>query len=152
MKYLKLVLPLLLLSLFLNGCCRSENNPPLPSGTSKGWTPWTIRGTDVQICGDFVLHKGESVNDRNVGIEVVELFPAKCGLLNHPPDDIPQARLRFFRVSDQKTLYEVTQRRGTGFIITEMDRRAELPWQIIDIVAINSQEGWIDFNLRMCRR
>ena len=150
MKRLIITAILWFIALFLTGCCDEDNlnNPPLPSGSPSGWKQETIGGTNTVIYGDFVLSKGESVNNGEVGITVVDFVPAKCGLFNHPPDDVPQVRLRFFRVSDQKVLYDFTYYRGTGFIIREMDRRGELPWDIIDITAINSNDGWVAFNLR----
>jgi hypothetical protein len=112
-----------MLSLFLTGCCAEErNNPPMPNGSPIGWQHWKIGGTDTIICGNFVLRKGESVNDGNVGITVVELYPARCGLFNHPPDDTPQVKLRFFRVLDQKTLLDFTYYRGTGDIMPEREK------------------------------
>ena len=132
-----------ILAMLLSGCCAADrNNPPMPHDTHTGWQHWKIGGTDAVICGNFVLHKGESVNDGKFGITVIELYPARCGLFNHPPDDTPQVRLKFFRVSDQKVLLDFTYYRGTGDIIPERERQKELPWSVIDITAINSHRGF----------
>jgi hypothetical protein len=133
------------------GCCgkiSKLNNPPLPSHTDK-WRKHQL-GENTTVYGDFVLHKGESVNDSIYGIAAVNFYPAKCDHRDVPGEDLPSAELRFFRVSDNSNLCEFNFKRGSALLNeSTCGNPDKLIWSVVEINDVNTQEGWVHFNLRL---
>jgi hypothetical protein len=133
------------------GCCgrtRQLNNPQLPEKT-LGWQKHQL-GENVTVYGDFVIRKGESVNDGTYGIEVKNLFPAKCSLADIPGEDLPSAELRFFKVSDNSTMCMSTFRRGSEVLDPTIPNCPEgMIWSVVEISEVNARDGWVRLNLRL---
>ena len=135
-----------------SGSCCSKvsklNNPPMPGHTEK-WRKYQL-GENTTVYGDFVLHKGESVNDGVYGIEAINFYPAKCDHRDVPGEDLPSAELRFFKVSDNSTLCDFTFKRGSALLDENTCRDSDkLIWSVVEINDINTKQGWVRFNLRL---
>ena len=133
------------------GCCQRAkelNNPPLPKLTT-GWQKVTL-GDNVTIYGDFVVYKRQSINDGKYGIEVVNLYPAKCSLSDNPGEDLPSAQLRFFKVSDNSTICNFRFIRGSTSLDNRMvENPLNMIWSVIEVNEVNTKENWVKFNLRL---
>ena len=116
----------------LLGCCSRVakiNDPPYPSHTN-GWNKYQLSESTV-VYGDFVIRKGQSVNDGQYGIEAVELYPARCE--DTPGADLPGAELRFFKVSDNSTICRSTFKRGSATLDeSNCEKAGELIWTAKD--------------------
>src|SRR2546425_13274831 len=80
-------------------CCpwmRELNEPKRPS-TLRGWGEFHLGDTIIK--GDFVLNKGESTDNGNIGIKIVEIYAGKCQLFDEPI--YPQVKVQFYKVSDK---------------------------------------------------
>jgi hypothetical protein len=122
---------------------RQLNEPERPSKI-QGWDELHIG--DTVIAGIFLLNKGESTDNGNIGIRLVETYAGKCGLFKEP--EYPQAKLQFYRVSNQKILCEPIFFRGAIMTLKPPVCEADLEWTGIEINDINSKDKWIVFNLR----
>jgi hypothetical protein len=139
-----------LLALIISCCGRvSElNNPRMPTRTS-GWHKVQLSANTI-VYGDFVVRTGESVNDGQYGIEVVNLYSAKCSLADRPGEDIPSAELRFFKVSDNSTICDSTFKRGSATLDeTIVKNPKDMIWSAVEINEVNTKSGWVKFNLRL---
>jgi len=131
-------------------CCevKQANNSPLPKSTS-GWQKIRL-SPSTTIYGDFVLYKGQSVNDGKYGIEVIDLYPAKCSFFDNPGEDLPSARLRIFKVVDNVTLCDFRFIRGSALLDDSIASNSrELIWSAVEVTAVNTSERWVAFNLRL---
>jgi hypothetical protein len=144
MKYVLHTAALLTL-LSLSGCCTwmKELNDPEKPANPRGWQVHEDRSTTVR--GDFVLAKGESVDDGDIGIKVVEMHGGYCGL--HEPV-YPEVKLQFFRVSDRSVMCEAVFPTGTAARLdTLAGCEGKLKWGFIGVTAINAKNNWVAFNL-----
>ena len=97
-------------------------------------------GDKVTVYGDFVLHKGESVNDGVYGIEAINFYPAKCDHRDVPGEDLPSAELSFFKVSDGSTLCDFTFKRGSALLDENTCRNPDkLIWSVVEIHDVNTK-------------
>jgi hypothetical protein len=147
MKVIHLVFSLLAV-LLSSGCCsemRQLNEPERPSKV-RGWEE--LRDGDMVIDGIFLLNKGESTDNGKIGIRLVETYPGKCGLFPFREREYPQAKLQFFRVSDQAILCEPIFFRGAIMRLVPPICEADLEWSGIEIIKINTKDNWIVFDLR----
>jgi hypothetical protein len=135
----------------LASCCGKAdklNNPPLPGHTEK-WRKYQL-AENTTVYGDFVLHKGESVDDGVYGIQAVELYAAKCDHRDVPGEDLPSAQLRFFKVSDNSTICDFTFKRGSALLDEKTCRTPnEIIWSVVEITDVNTEQEWVRFNLRL---
>ena len=94
--------------LAMSGCCRPvESNTPPPAQV-KGWQTVQVRGKDP--IGEFVLKKGESVENQTIGIELVDVAPGEnCWYKEWRNDG---AVVRIFRVSDKQTIRQIDSTMG----------------------------------------
>ena len=120
------------------------NEPERPTKV-HGWQPFSVSTYTVQ--GDFVLNKGESVNDGRVGITVVDIFSGTCHLFHEPT--YPTARLRFFRVSDRSVICEIVFQGGSSNRLAAIDGCGSLKWDFIGVTGVNSKDNWVSFNLTL---
>src|SRR5882724_2026564 len=121
------------------GCSwmKEFNEPERPTKV-HGWEPFQVSTFTVQ--GDFVLNKGESVNDGNIGITVLDIQPGSCGAFHEPT--YPAAKLRFFRVSDHSVLCEDNFLVG-GARLDVMKGCESLKWLVVGVSGINSKDNWV---------
>ena len=137
--------------LLLSGCCGKVsklNNPPLPDRTER-WRKYQL-GENTMVYGDFVLYRGESVNDGVYGIQAINFSPAKCDYGDVPGEDLPSAELRFFKVSDNSTICDFNFKRGSALLDQSTCRKPEeLIWSVVEITDVNTKQGWVRFNLRL---
>ena len=144
MKTVFLVATVLAL-LFLTGCCTwmKEFNEPQKPTNPKGWQVHEDRVITVR--GDFVLGKGESVDDGDIGIKVIDLHGGYCGL--HEPV-YPQTKLQFFRVADRSVICEAVFSSGTAARLDVLSAcEGKLKWSFIGVTAINGKNNWVAFTL-----
>ena len=122
----------------------TEITDPIRPQAVHGWRSYETGSITVK--GEFVLNKGESTNDGNVGIQITDVIPVKYYLLDSAK--LPKARLRFFRVKDQTTICEVEFTRGGNGLTRPEFCGGQLPWDTIYIRDVNAREGWVFFDLR----
>jgi hypothetical protein len=143
---------LLLVCLFTSSnCCRRTdnlNNPRLPASTS-GWRKIQLSETTT-IYGDFVLRKGDSVNNGEYGVEALTLYPATCTFFrDRPGEDLPSAELRFFKTDDNSTICRSTFKRGSARLDDSIcEGWNDMIWSVVEINDVNTKSGWVKFNLR----
>ena len=133
----------------LSSSCRSDmrklNEPERPSKV-RGWDE--LRHGDTVIKGIFLLNRGESTDNGKMGIRLVDTYAGKCGFFPFREREYPQAKLQFYRVSDQTILCEPIFFRGAIMTLKPPICGADLEWSGIEINDINSKDKWIVFNLR----
>jgi len=150
MRYLLLLL-LGILSLSSSGCCQlspiSKDTPDRPNIKSSWKESHDFGFTAV---GPFVLSKGESTDNGELGVKVIDFIPRTCrSPLSHSPDP-PRVVLQFYRPSDHRVLCEVTlpgpvansSIDGEGFC----GNRTGI--SVVGINGLNARDGWVSFDLR----
>ena len=144
MKRLGLVTFSLILLCF--GCGPCLKSPPAqPVGPFKvdGWQ--TTKDGGVTYRAVLMLRKGESSSHGNVGVRVLEIHEANpcCG--DPSPLCDRRARIQFFNPGDGRTLCEIEPSDRGNLVIPCMH---EIDVSVIGMRAINTQEGWVLFDLR----
>jgi hypothetical protein len=132
--------------LLSSGCCsdiRRLNNPERPL---KILGEEDFRNGNTDTVGVFLLNKGQSMDNGKMGIRFVEAYPGTCGDLFRE-QVYPQAKLQFYRVSDQAILCEYTFFRGASLTLSPPICKADLDWSSIGIGDISSKENWVTFVL-----
>jgi hypothetical protein len=109
-----------------------------------GWQSFDTGSITVK--GEFVLKKGESIDNGHVSIRVTEIYPAKYHLLDSPA--LPKARMTFFRIPDQTPICEGVFTRGSNTLDLTDQCKDSLEWDVIYIRDVNYDEGWVFFDLR----
>ena len=133
--------------LLSSSCCsdmRQLNEPERPSKV-QGWEG--LRIEDMIIDGIFLLNKEESTDNGKIGIRLIETYPGKCVFFPFKEREYPQAKLQFYRVSDQAILCQSIFNRGAMSLESPICE-ADLEWSAIEIIDINSKDNWITFDLR----
>ncbi len=114
----------------------------------RGWQE--LRDGTVVSIGMFVMKKGESTDNGELGVRVIDIIaPTSCA---EGYAGMPKVVLSFYRPSDKKVLCE-------GAIFTEggtsMGTGPPFPHcspdvgvSAISVNAINAKEGWVWFDLR----
>ena len=132
----------LLLTATSVGCCQWKSQKrPAPPGSVEGWKRFSAGGATV--VGEFLLKKGESVENGAVGIRVVDVTPARCNTIFAEPGN-PKAAVVFYRVGDGRRLAEVADTTGWS----EVAGAEAYGFDGIFIHAINAEDGWVYFDLR----
>jgi hypothetical protein len=128
----------------LSGCCRSvDSNPSRPSQV-RGWQEFGEGPT--KTIGEFVLKKGESINNHIVAVQLVDIVKGRS--CSGTESTGPSALVRFYRVSDRQTLLEIQLTAGnTRLINFNRPLVEEYGLDTIFIRGINTQDGWIWFEL-----
>ena len=140
------ILLLVIQVLMFGGCfCykRERIEPPYPQNVS-GWKYHEENG--VGTVGDFVLKKGESTNNGEVEIKVVDLIPADLCAEAQTPSASDRVKLQFVRMSDKKVLCEDRFTEHGGGYICEM-ALDEFRIGTIGIREINIKDQWVHFFL-----
>jgi len=139
---------LLSLSLvFASSCCWPDSEQPVRPKNVLGWKESTAGGVR-SIC-ILVLNKGESSDNGEIGVKVVDIIPADPCAHRGTFHGSRRVVLRFFRPSDQKVLYEDTFTEGSGTLDSPHHCGSDVAGvTAIHINAINTAEGWVYFDLR----
>ena len=137
-------IPLLVLT--FGGCLRSwtkEFNEPERPTYAQSWQQHSVGA--VTIKGQFVLDKGQSVDDGTIGIKVLDIRAGSCGLFREP--EYPSTKVQFFSVPDHRILCEDVFRVG-GSRLDVLDGCKNLKWNVLGVSGINSKDNWVAFDLR----
>ena len=143
----RIVYLLILSSLtFSTGCgCYPYDITPSRPPEVRGWK--TVREGGVDFTAEFLLKVGDKVQNNSFGIELLNINrPEKCyGYLAEWK--AVSVVIRFYRVSDSKTLVERTF--GMGNTLFHNEPIAEAPNKVagISIARVNTKDGWVFFNL-----
>ena len=146
MKSLLLILALAT-ALFSSACLCSwmkEFNEPERPTYAQGWQEHQVGALTVK--GQFVLNKGQSIDDGTVGIRVVDIRAGSCALFREP--EYPSTKLQFFSIPDQRVLCEGTFRVGGSRLDVIEGCGNSLKWGVLGISAINSKDNWVALDLR----
>jgi hypothetical protein len=139
---MKTILLSLLAGLLIASCsfdrARTVSEPPFPQKVA-GWKYREENG--VSILGEFVLRKGESTNNKEIQITLVELIPASRWI-RQGAEGIDRAKLQFRRMSDKKVVCEETYPALTGSCGTAL---SEFLISGVGVEAINVKEQWVHF-------
>jgi hypothetical protein len=139
---------LLLLCLLTPGCCQlssiKDKQPDRPKVTSS-WTERTDFG--VTSIGFFVMNKGESIDNGQLGVRVIDILPKGCSCMSCEPTN-PRARIAFYRPSDNKVLCEGYFFAGSASLDFVAKCDPAMGISHIAINAINTKENWVSFDLR----
>jgi hypothetical protein len=100
----------------------------------------------ISVIGEFVLRKGESVDDGEVRVKMIDIYSARYHLLDAP--DLPKAKVQFFRVPNQTMICEAVFTRGGNRLDLPHVCKNDLKWDVIYIRDVNCNEGWVFFDLR----
>src|ERR1700752_5223329 len=92
---------LLLIAFLYAGCCspQARVQPARPAKVA-GWKDVNFSG--VHSIGEFVLSKGESTDNGEIGVKVVDIIPPKPCSEGYAA--MPKVVLSFYRASDGKVL------------------------------------------------
>jgi len=127
------------------GCCqRVDSNPARPSRV-RGWGEAQL-DNGIKSAGEFLLHKGESATNADLGIELKEVIPAQsCRGTESSP---AKAVIRIYRLADRKDVLEMEMTPGnTRLISFSRVLVNEYHLDTISMRAINTVEGWVWFEL-----
>ena len=100
--------------------------------------------------GQFVLNRGESTDNGQLGIRVVDFIPSTCRSIFAEYPDPPKVVLEFYRASDKQVLCRVTL---DGPIANSSIDRQEMcgnrtGFSVVGINGLNARDGWVSFDLR----
>lgn len=150
MKQLEVImLSLLLLSGLFAGCRQQppRSEPPYPN---KIWGWEYHKEQSLNIVGDFVLKAGNSTDNGEIQVKVIELTPgdetADAGVLSHQT----RAKLQFIRLSDNNILCEnIFPEKGSLSLSPPHCKHNLSGYGIASIYvsAINLKDGWVHFQL-----
>ena len=137
-----------LLCFLTSGCCqlfsKADPQPTRPNVTST-WTEKTdLYG--VRTVGFFVMNKGESVENGQLGVKVIDVLPKECECMSCEPT-YPRVRIAFYRPSDNKVLCE-GEFRGSASLEVMAKCDPTIGVRSISVNAINTKEQWVSFDLR----
>jgi hypothetical protein len=125
-------------------CLKSPPDQPKAPSKVDGWQ--MSREAGVTYRAVLMLRKGESASNGSVGVRVTEIHEADpcCG--DPSPLCARRASIQFFDPSDGRPLCEVESSDFGNTVIPCSDK---IKVSVIGIRAINTQEGWVLFDLRV---
>ena len=144
MRLLSVVLSFVILGAFASCCSQSGGKEPERPLNVRGWDRW-IEGTTT-IEGDFVINKGESIDNGSIGIKLVDIYPATRDFLGET--SVPRAKLHFYEVSTGKVIYELIVRTGVSSLTHPDPGGSDFAWSLIYVSAISAKKNWVAFQLR----
>jgi len=131
------------------GCCSPQARvEPVRPQKVDGWQDTYFSG--VHSIAELVLSKGESSDNGELGVKVVDIIAPKPCSEGYASE--PKAVLQFYRPSDKKVLCEEAifaeggTSMGTGPPYPHCT--PEVGLTAISVKAINAKEGWVWFDLR----
>jgi hypothetical protein len=113
----------------------------------SGWKPFRVGG-GISFVGQFVLRKGESTDNGELGVKVMDIMPGPPA----PPattsmeSDGSKAVLRFYRVSDRSVICDFTSEASSTSYDTRYICGGKLPFTNLEVRGIDSEEGWVFFS------
>jgi hypothetical protein len=132
---------IIVMSLFSGCCFRRESNsyePPYPQSV-VGWKYHEENG--VGIVGEFVLKKGESTNNGEVQIKIVDLISPDTCADQGTTQSKKRAKIQFVRMADNKVMCEETFPTGGGNLC---GKSLDEFWiSSIGIRDINIRDQWV---------
>ncbi len=138
---------LLLLCFLIAGCCQlssiEDKQPERPKVTSS-WRERTDFG--VTSIGFFVMNKGESIDNGQLGVRVIDILPKECRCMSCEPTN-PRVRIAFYRPSDNTVLCE-GEFQGSASLEVMAKCNPIMGVRTISVNAINTRENWVSFDLR----
>jgi len=123
------------------------DTPTRPNAKSS----WTERhDSGFTSVGQFVLNRGESIDNGKLGIRVIDFKSSKCPSLFAEYPDPPKVVLEFFRPTDKQVLCTVTL---DGPIANSSIDREQMcgdktGFSVVGINGLNAHDGWVSFDLR----
>jgi len=102
---------LMILAGVLQGC-HHRVEPGYPPHVN-GWRTYEEHG--ITLRGSFVLHKGESTDNGQIRIEVLDILPPDSVIDQNDFRAQPMVTFRFTSMSDQKVLCSMTFPENGGF-------------------------------------
>lgn len=131
------------------GCCSpQERTQPARPAKVAGWKDVSVNG--AHSIGEFVLGQGESTDNGELGVKVVDIIPPKACSEGYAA--MPKVMLSFYRPSDGKVLCDEAIFTEGG---TSMGNGPPYPHckpdvglSAISVNAINTQDKWVWFDLR----
>ena len=139
-----IIVAILSISLSSSCGCPAEDPQPIRPDHSEGWKDTYESG--VHFLGEFVLNSGESTSNRRIGVKVVEIKPAKPCTSKESALGYPEATIRFFNGANGQVLCERSFMPGNALLYASCGTDFSLT--AIGIIAINSKDGWVHFDLR----
>ena len=139
---------LLVLCFLTPGCCHllsgEHKEPDRPDVTSS----WKAR-TDVGFTsiGFFVMNKGESSDNGQLGVRVIDILPKQCECMSCEPT-LPRVRIAFYQPSDSRVLCEGLFFAGSASLDMQPQCDPSIGATTIYVNAINTKEKWVSFDLR----
>lgn len=129
------------------GCCHlfseSEKQPERP-GHVSGWAK--PPGDKNNFVGYLLLNKGESTDNGEIGVRLVDIRPKECECFTCEPT-YPRVIIELFRASDGKVLCRDTYRQGVARLGVGDNCEPDMTVKLISVTAINSKEKWATIGL-----
>ena len=124
-------------------CLKSPPDQPKRPFKVDGWQ--TSREAGVTYRAVLMLRNGESASNGSIGVRVTEIREANpcCG--DPSPLCDRRARIQFFDPGDGRSLCEI-ESADLGNTVIPCSEKIEV--SVVGIRAINTQEGWVLFDLR----
>jgi hypothetical protein len=146
---MKAISCLLLLAglLLMVGCCKDAHFTPERPATVRGWHEFDRHG--IHGIGEFLLTKGESVENGSFGVELVKtIVRMKCSDAFAENDIIPRAVLRFYKVPGRQTILELEVISGSTELLANYNFPVpEYGVDSVHVREINTKDEWIWFEL-----
>ncbi len=134
---------IILLLITASGCCRRVDTNPSRPNQVRGWQEF--QEENIKGVGEFVLNRGDSVNNGRVGVKLINTIQARA--CRGTESAGPSATVQFYRVSDKKIIWESDLPKGNTSFISFNPSLVEYGLGTISIHEINTKEGWIWFEL-----
>src|SRR5262245_52289184 len=103
---------------------------------ARGWIH--ERRNDTTQLGEFVLNKGETIDNGELAITVVDLTPPPCPRPDRYDSDGSAATFRFTRTSDHKILCEVKLEEDSTSWDSTSFGSTELPFDALSVDAVEA--------------
>lgn len=129
------------------GCCRKASPQPEMPASVPGWKDFEEGG--VHYVGMFLLHKGESTENNEIGITLIDVTPPN--LCAEPSTLLgePRATIRFYDPRDQQPLCESTFIAGSNTLLNGKSSNCGSSMKLtsIALLSVNTKEEWVYFAL-----
>jgi hypothetical protein len=138
-------------SLLSTGCCQLGYLSQMKEDSARpnikpNWNEKSGNG----FIGVFVLGKGKSIDNGQLGVKVVNFTPSKCRSFWSEYPDSPQVTLQFYRPADHQVLCEVTLPgpMSNSSIDKEDMCGTKTGFSVVGIDGMNTKDEWVSFDLR----
>ena len=129
-----------------SACVSYKQAQPTRPTQVRGWIQQSGKGVDS--LAELLLNEGESSENGAIGVKVLRISPEikRVGVFDHPPQ--PEAVLRFYRVSDQEPVKDVTVWTGGRVVNESVLSDPDFGIQAIYVNGISTRDRWIWLDLR----